>query len=180
MWKFFGGGNFWGKVKKRCGGTFLGEYKNFFRGAIFGKISKKEFEGGILGGKLCWGACGGGGMLGNFKKKEFCKKNFGGTLGGQNLGPSLKRGTRILILSLHVPSPPIQNWPGTSGGGGFSHGARAPPPTAGMAGGRGGGHFVTDSNNKKFMGGINCFGGGHLGGDRLLGGGNLWGSGYNN
>ena len=82
------------------------------------EIKKKNCANNLRGGGDFW---------------ETLEKKIGGGIFDNFLGgPSLKRGTRILILSLHVPPPPqIQNWPGTSGG--FSHGARSPTPTAGMA-----------------------------------------------
>ena len=54
-----------GKSKKKVRENFWGG-KNFVRGAIFGKIKKKKILGGNFKGEvLCWGAHGGGGMLGN-------------------------------------------------------------------------------------------------------------------
>ena len=43
LWKF--GGEFLGKSKKKVWGNFWGEYKKNLRGAIFGKISKKNLRG---------------------------------------------------------------------------------------------------------------------------------------
>ena len=68
-----------------------GTGKKCFGGAIFGKISPKKFEGGILGGKFMLGGVWSGRNAGKFKKKEFCTNiwgggNFGGTLGEKKFG----------------------------------------------------------------------------------------------
>ena len=136
LWKsfFFGGGEFLGKNKKRCGETLV----KSLRGSLF------------------WGACGRGGMLGNLKKRNFAKifggGNFWGTLGETNLGPSLKRGTRILILSLHVPSPPNTKLAWNFGGGGFlPWGQGSHPPLQGWPGGGGGGGVKRALCDRQFL-----------------------------
>ena len=45
LWEIFlGGGNFWGKVKKRCGETFLGGKQNFLGGQFLEKFQQKNLR----------------------------------------------------------------------------------------------------------------------------------------
>ena len=105
---------------------------------------------------------------------------FWGDIGGKKFGALFEPSVPARTL----PPPPPQYKIGLELRGGFSHGARAPtPPLQGWPGGGGGvdetSTLLTDSNKKKFMGGINCFlgGGGILGGGDFGGGPFCWGGG---
>ena len=84
------GGEFLGKSKKKVWEHFGGGVKKNFRGAIFGKIPQKKFEGGILGGEVMLGGRVVGEECWEFKKKKnFAKTNWGGGIWGGHWGEKI-------------------------------------------------------------------------------------------